>query len=213
MKAIAAAPRYLGTNFEDAPPGHRFGLYFEFWSPDGFRRVADQDKGAALKRLRGLPESARALLDALLARRRAQAEARPDHSFVRYARSSAPFITGIGMEHPLENGFAFANPYGLPVLPGASVKGVLRAASEELALELHGASHGWDPLALWWLFGFDSGAAYLAAVQAAAPDVLVAEGERRRAKYLAWLESAKLLEAKVAPLIDEAIAKSEDREA
>ncbi|MCG5502078.1 type III-B CRISPR module RAMP protein Cmr6, partial [Ectothiorhodospira lacustris] len=45
----------------------------------------------------------------------------------------APFVTGMGNEHPLENGFAFLNPHGLPYLPGSGIKGVLRAAAEELA--------------------------------------------------------------------------------
>jgi CRISPR-associated protein Cmr6 len=45
----------------------------------------------------------------------------------------APFTTGLGNEHPLENGFAFLNPYGLPYLAGSGVKGVLRTAAKELA--------------------------------------------------------------------------------
>jgi len=49
------------------------------------------------------------------------------------ATAIAPFTTGLGNEHPLENGFAFLNPYGLPYLPGSGVKGVLRRAASELA--------------------------------------------------------------------------------
>jgi CRISPR-associated protein Cmr6 len=49
------------------------------------------------------------------------------------ATAIAPFTTGLGNEHPLENGFAFLNPYGLPYLPGSGVKGVLRRAANELA--------------------------------------------------------------------------------
>ncbi len=52
---------------------------------------------------------------------------------VFHARSVAPFTTGLGNEHPLENGFAFLWPYGLPYLPGSGVKGVLRQAARELA--------------------------------------------------------------------------------
>jgi CRISPR-associated protein Cmr6 len=50
-----------------------------------------------------------------------------------HATAVAPFTTGLGNEHPLENGFAFLNPYGLPYLAGSGVKGVLRAAAKELA--------------------------------------------------------------------------------
>jgi CRISPR-associated protein Cmr6 len=49
------------------------------------------------------------------------------------ATAVAPFTTGLGNEHPLENGFAFLNPYGLPYLAGSGVKGVLRTAAKELA--------------------------------------------------------------------------------
>ncbi len=49
------------------------------------------------------------------------------------ATAIAPFTTGLGNEHPLENGFSFLNPYGLPYLPGSGVKGVLRQAASELA--------------------------------------------------------------------------------
>ncbi|HWO99019.1 MAG TPA: RAMP superfamily CRISPR-associated protein [Methylococcus sp.] len=49
------------------------------------------------------------------------------------ATGVAPFTTGLGNEHPLENGFAFLNPYGLPYLPGSGVKGILRQAARELA--------------------------------------------------------------------------------
>lgn len=54
-------------------------------------------------------------------------------AFTFDAQSTAPFTTGLGNEHPLENGFAFLWPYGLPYLPGSGVKGVLRQAARELA--------------------------------------------------------------------------------
>ncbi len=56
----------------------------------------------------------------------------------------APFVTGMGNEHPLENGFAFLDPHGLPYLPASGVKGVLRTAAEELASGEWGDTHGWD---------------------------------------------------------------------
>ncbi|RME58313.1 type III-B CRISPR module RAMP protein Cmr6, partial [Candidatus Parcubacteria bacterium] len=51
---------------------------------------------------------------------------------------------GLGNEHPLENGFAFLWPYGLPYLPGSGVKGVLRQAVRELAGGAWGETHGWS---------------------------------------------------------------------
>lgn len=60
------------------------------------------------------------------------------------AIATAPFTTGLGNEHPLENGFAFLNPYGLPYLPGSGVKGVLRQAARELGRGDWGDGQGWD---------------------------------------------------------------------
>lgn len=60
------------------------------------------------------------------------------------AQSIAPFTTGLGNEHPLENGFAFLNPYGLPYLPGSGVKGVIRQAARELASGDWADTGGWS---------------------------------------------------------------------
>jgi CRISPR-associated protein Cmr6 len=58
--------------------------------------------------------------------------------------SIAPFTTGLGNEHPLENGFAFLSPYGLPYLPGSGIKGVLRQSARELASGHWGDTQGWS---------------------------------------------------------------------
>jgi len=80
----------------------------------------------------------------LLDRQRQLAVVSGDALFALEARAVAPFTTGLGNEHPLENGFAFLNPYGLPYLPGSGVKGVLRQAARELASGEWGEMHGWS---------------------------------------------------------------------
>lgn len=40
------------------------------------------------------------------------------------------FVTGLGREHPIENGFAWHYSLGVPYLPGSSVKGMVRAWAE-----------------------------------------------------------------------------------
>lgn len=81
----------------------------------------------------------------LLARQRHLGNMAGDASMVCLeALATAPFTTGLGNEHPLENGFAFLNPYGLPYLPGSGVKGVLRQAARELADGEWGDRHGWS---------------------------------------------------------------------
>lgn len=41
-------------------------------------------------------------------------------------RTTAPFVTGLGRSHPVENGFAWHHTLGVPYLPGSSVKGIVR---------------------------------------------------------------------------------------
>lgn len=84
------------------------------------------------------------LFDSLLSRQAALADALPAGAVLRLdTKATAPFTTGLGNEHPLENGFAFLNPYGLPYLPGSGVKGVLRQAARELAGGEWGETGGW----------------------------------------------------------------------
>lgn len=126
----AAVPAYVGDTFADCPPGHRFNLYFPVWQANW--QIDKTGKAGALRKCLKLGSS-QAALDALLARQQALADAVPETSrFVIDARSTSPFATGLGLEHPIENGFAFLSPYGLPYLAGSGVKGVLRRAAEEL---------------------------------------------------------------------------------
>lgn len=146
----AAVPQFL-KDFDDAAPGHRFGLYYAGWNAD----FSKPKSGAAdvLKEICKLPAHSRDLLAAIATRQQRAAEAAPDavHSLPRIAAS--PFATGLGNEHPLENGFAFLTPYGLPYLPGSGVKGVIRKAAEELASGEWGDAQGWDENAIRALFG------------------------------------------------------------
>ncbi len=158
--AVAAVPSYMGCDFTDAPPGHHFGLYFDVW--DQHWKIPDKEKHGALKRVTALNDTSRTLLNGLRSRQKALADTIGDSVWRWPARSIAPFMTGLGNEHPLENGFSFLTPYGLPYLPGSGVKGVLRRAAEELTLGLYdGDTGGWDVVSLWWLFGFEPNSVYL----------------------------------------------------
>jgi len=155
----AAVPDYVvraAENFHDCPPGHRFGLYFPVWRADW--SLDKEGKGAALKQTLSLPPYAREALAALRVRQAILLDAFPDNARLSIeAESRAPFTSGLGIEHPLENGFAFLNPYGLPYLPGSSIKGVLRRAAEELVGELIEADRkGWTPEAITAFFGLES---------------------------------------------------------
>ncbi|MDX8402727.1 MAG: type III-B CRISPR module RAMP protein Cmr6 [Mariprofundaceae bacterium] len=129
----AAIPQYLPENeISKTPPGHRFSLYFPIWN-DQWELEATHKSEAA-----GKVAGARvdhALVRALIARQQALANSLGDAVLTTLAQSTAPFVTGMGYEHPLENGFAFLNPYGLPYLPGSSIKGVLLDAAREIGIE------------------------------------------------------------------------------
>ena len=147
----AAAPNYLGSNFSEAPPGHRFGLYYAGYD-DGFKPTKTE-KTQALKSLCAFPHHSQALLTALLARQQTNAEAQADTVLTLPYVASSPFATGLGNEHPLENGFSFLTPYGLPYLPGSGIKGVIRRAAEELASGDWGDTNEWNEAAIRVLFG------------------------------------------------------------
>ena len=179
--AVAAVPNYMGCDFTDAPPGHRFGLYFDAW--DQHWKIPDTEKREALKRVTTLNDTTRALLGGLHNRQGALADSLGDSVWRLPAQSTAPFMTGLGNEHPLENGFSFLNPYGLPYLPGSGVKGVLRRAAEELALGFYGDTGGWDIVSLWWLFGFEPNSVYLTGPSDKMPPAQREEAQRWQDAY------------------------------
>lgn len=147
----AAVPDYLAGHIADAAPGHRFGLYYTGWNDD-FTATKDK-KADAVKNVCELRGHSQKLLAALLARQTAQAEASPDTVLALPHIASSPFATGLGNEHPLENGFSFLTPYGLPYLPGSGVKGVIRRAAEELERGDWGDAQDWTAEAIRVLFG------------------------------------------------------------
>ena len=42
-------------------------------------------------------------------------------------QTTGPFVTGLGLAHPVENGFLWHHTLGVPYLPGSSIKGMIRA--------------------------------------------------------------------------------------
>ena len=164
---IAAVPKYLGQDFKEASPGMRFGMYLKLWGMNNRSREAlwtthdinyrvagkdkeerafkDENKVSALKDAQILTKTDKEIMQSLQIRQQAAfATALERESLRLEAQATAPFTTGLGNEHPLENGFAFLNPYGLPYLPGSGVKGVLRQAARELASGEWGDTHGWS---------------------------------------------------------------------
>ena len=176
---VAAVPEYLGSDFSGASPALRFGMYLKLWGIDSRskqnlwttqdvnyretgkdqreRQFKDENKTSALDAATPLSETDRKSIAAHAQRQRAIFDAvAGEDGLELMAQSVAPFTTGLGNEHPLENGFAFLNPYGLPYLPGSGVKGVVRRAAEELAhRDFFENESGWTLPVIWHLFGFE----------------------------------------------------------
>jgi CRISPR-associated protein Cmr6 len=141
---IAAIPVYIPDKLlAEASPGLRFGMYLKLW--DANYGILPDNKRAALDEACKLTQTDRRTMQALARRQRDLADPLvASGALLRLeAVAVAPFTTGLGNEHPLENGFAFLNPYGLPYLPGSGIKGVVRQAARELASGEWGETGGW----------------------------------------------------------------------
>ncbi len=144
----AAVPNYLGQEFNTASPGLRFGMYLAIWNHDWSK--PKEVSPAIWHAMARLNEDDKSRLDGLIRRQKLLAKAvQADAVLTLDAKALAPFTTGLGNEHPTENGFAFLNPYGLPYLPGSGVKGVLRQAARELASGEWGENFGWTDDKRW----------------------------------------------------------------
>ena len=165
---IAAVPRYIDRRcFRSASPGLRFGMYLELWGVNSRtksrlwttydknyrtsgknrteRPFNDENKTSSLTSANRLSSIDSDICDSLRTRQRMAFDGLATAGKLSLMASSvAPFSTGLGNEHPLENGFAFLSPYGLPYLPGSGVKGVVRRAAEELAEGKWGDTGGWN---------------------------------------------------------------------
>lgn len=149
---IAAVPDYLGQDFSQASPGMRFGMYLKLWeNPQTWSKSTNRP----LDSVKLFNDNDEKHMAALYSRQKTAFEVLADGSskLQIFAVATSPFTTGLGNEHPLENGFAFLNPYGLPYLPGSGVKGVVRQAARELACGDWGDTHGWDEAFIIALFG------------------------------------------------------------
>lgn len=172
---IAAIPGYIPKDWKDAAPGHRFQLYLEHWQgqngnafdpykksrPQGKdeRATFDRECAGVLKDVCPLPPSSLDALTGIRTRQQALISNYGSNGYRITTASTAPFATGLGNEHPIENGFAFLTPYGLPYLAGSGVKGILRRAAEELALDNTTQDpKDWTWPDIWNLFGFEGSA-------------------------------------------------------
>jgi len=154
---IAATPRYMQDNvagfYDTLSPAAKFYTFFPIWQNDW--SMDDKAKDVALKKILPYSDDAKAQSQALISRQdNLMATVGDALKLSINTKSISSFMTGTGMEHPLENGFAFLQPYGLPYLAGSSVKGVLRNTARLLAENAFGeGDFGFNPLTIEKLFG------------------------------------------------------------
>ncbi len=149
-----AVPDYLAKKeqlIQKSPSGHRFLIYFKGWG------IASDEKRKVLNQICPQTKTETDLLKVIVKRQSLTAQS--VGAYMVTGILTSPFVTGMGNPHPVENGFSFLSPYGVPYLPGASIKGVVRRAAEELALMNDDSP--WTIPKVWALFGFESGSAYL----------------------------------------------------
>lgn len=216
MRALTyqALNGHLMKHWSEISPGLRFGLFYRGWTEEDFKPVS-KEKRDAVESVCELGKKCVDLLNNLRARQSYLASSPGSGKAVAFDRevfSQAPFVTGMGLEHPLENGFSFLHPYGLPYLPGSSVKGVVRRAAEELALfepEPKSEEKRWDIVKVWWLFGFDSTSGFFQSENEAQHPAVQEERQRWLDSYIASLDRCNRM---LAESLVSALPNKEDRE-
>ncbi len=143
---ISALPVYLQkADFSDASPGFRFSTLLDIWKSPGISTggwTIEPESYNALCKIKAKDQDC---MNSLVQRQNVLHKTlQGPEVLMLQAESVAPFSTGLGSEHPLENGFAFLSPYGLPYLPASGVKGVIRRAAQELSEGVWEESCGWS---------------------------------------------------------------------
>jgi CRISPR-associated protein Cmr6 len=109
-------------------PGLWYEKFFDRWQDDRFGEIAEGGKQDWISTVVG--SNQRAGVPSLIAEHHRRRTALVEESlggFMVPLTLQSPLVTGLGYEHPIENGFLWHPVLGTPYLPGSSVKGLLRA--------------------------------------------------------------------------------------
>lgn len=141
-------PLYKGAECEKpAAGGFHKGLWFERffkYSNDTFK-VDDADKKEAINQVSGPVRSDLSEIERF-AERQIQLTSSLGGQFQIFSLDWH-FVTGMGNEHPVENGFLWHPTLGTPYLQGSAIKGLLRSWLEQ---NLEPGSHGEALLHQWF---------------------------------------------------------------
>lgn len=130
-----------GDLASSANAGLVFWRYPRVWGPN-FQPLDSEHRSVFLQEFTRLYPGQKKEQEPLLKDLRGRLDSLGPH---RDYTPTGPLVTGLGADHPLENGFTFHPLLGVPWLPGSSVKGLVRAAARllgeedgEIALKLLG---------------------------------------------------------------------------
>ena len=131
--SVPVFPLYRGLQAPLAPnPGAmHLGLWFERFFhgyKNDFAAVNTEGRSAWLRQFDLKQAGARSELQAKAEKIQQLAASQGGQALIY--QCTAPFVTGMGNPHPLENGFTWHPTLGMPYLPGSAVKGLVRAAVE-----------------------------------------------------------------------------------
>ncbi len=109
-----------------------FNKYYNLWEIDqGHKTWGIKEGGKAdwIQKFSNVPVGNRDLLSGAIARLLNLIEFTAGG--FRCYRTAWRFVTGLGLNHPIENGMAWHHTLGVPYLPGSSFKGLVRAWVEQ----------------------------------------------------------------------------------
>ncbi len=105
------------------PPNAHTGLWYnKFYRTIGKDKEASQDWVASVD---GKLAGETGQIAEFIGRRRRMVEHL--HGKLLYMQSTARFVTGMGLDHFIKNGFAWHQTLGTPYVPGSGIKGMVRA--------------------------------------------------------------------------------------
>ena len=94
--------------------------------------------------------------------------------------TASRFVTGLGLSHPVENGFAWHPTLGTPYLPGSSIKGLVRAWAKQ------DADPKPDGQRIEWLLGSTSKAGSMCFLDAVPVEPVSLEADVMTPHYAGW---------------------------
>ncbi|MGB3683862.1 MAG: type III-B CRISPR module RAMP protein Cmr6 [Rubrobacteraceae bacterium] len=126
MRPLYSEAAEQSINWNGGNTGLWYDKFFDRWQKDG--SIRDGDKQAWIETVKGKCGNGDLLQQAKQRMQRLLESAGGQPLFYEL---ESDFVTGLGRQHPVENGFAWHHTLGTPYLPGSSVKGIVRACAEQ----------------------------------------------------------------------------------